>query len=106
MHAITTEIFLVSAHLFMPGDLRVPFTYSIYLSPNTVQYLSILKVLSIQTLTIQYIVSYIYWYSVHPDIGWVPTVLRSTGLLIPSVITRMMGVIFAGFVKSTHIHLH
>ena len=65
---IKTEIFSVSAHLLMSGNLRVPFTYSIYLSPRT-------ETLLIHTLTIPNIGSYIY--SVHPDIDWVPTVLRA-----------------------------
>jgi len=34
MSTITTEMLSVSAHLLMPRDLRVPFTYSIYLSPK------------------------------------------------------------------------
>jgi len=54
----------------MLGDLRASFTSSIYLSLESIQYLSISKALSIQ-----YIGSYIYCYRVRPDIGWVPTVL-------------------------------
>jgi len=59
------------------GDLKVPFTHSIYLPPKTLQYFSTSKVLSIHTLTIQYIGSFIYCCSVYPDIGWVSTVLLS-----------------------------
>ena len=70
--SITTEIFSVSANLLVSGDLslRVPFTCSVYLSPKTIQSLSISKIISIHTHTIQYIVSCGYYYSVHPDIGW------------------------------------
>jgi len=71
----TTAIFSVSADSLMSGDLRVLFTYNIHFIPESIQCLSISNTLSIHTLTIPNIGSYVY--SVHPDIGWLSTVLHA-----------------------------
>ena len=56
-------------------------THNIYLSPKTVQNLSISSILSIRTNTIQYNGWYIYCYSGHPGVGRVPTALMCHILL-------------------------
>ena len=58
----------------MSGDLRIPFIYSIYSSPKTIQLSLYLQGSLNPNSQNANLDSYIYCYSVHPDVDWVLTV--------------------------------